>query len=165
MTAAPPIFHTLTVPQALAAEDVDPRRGLRTAQVTERRAAVGPNRFAQARRESRWRAFVRQYADPMQIVLLVAGVASLYPVKQPGTGLLLIALTLLNAALGLHQEGKAVAAIGALQRMMVVKARVRRDASLVELPAEELVPGDLVQIEAGDVVPADGRLIRATQLE
>ncbi|GAA2909912.1 ATPase [Actinoplanes cyaneus] len=167
MTTPPetPDFHTLSVPEALEVENVDRQHGLSSAEADKRRGKYGPNRFAQAKREPWWRAFARQFADPMQIVLLIAGVGSLYPLKQWGTGVMLIALTLLNAALGLHQEGKAAAAIDALQKMMIVKARVRRDGTLAELPAEELVPGDVVQIEAGDVIPADGRLLRAATLE
>ncbi|WP_433383947.1 cation-translocating P-type ATPase [Actinoplanes sp. CA-142083] len=158
-------YHTLSVDEALKAEEVDRQSGLSTAEVEKRRAQYGPNKFAEGRKEPWWRSFLRQYADPMQIVLLVAGIGSMVPLKQWGTGILLILLTLLNAALGLHQEGKAAAAIGALQKMMIVKAKVRRDGTLVELPAEELVPGDVVQIEAGDLVPADGRLLRAATLE
>ncbi len=101
----------------------------------------------------------------MQIVLLAAGVISIYPVKQPGTGIMILLLTLLNALLGLSQEGKAAAAVAALAKMMIVKARVRRDGALAQLPAEELVPGDIVDIEAGDLVPADGRLLSAATLE
>ena len=127
--------------------------------------AVGPNKFAEAAVEPRWRAFVRQYRDPMQIVLLVAGIGSLYPLKELGTGLVLLFLTLFNAVLGLRQEGKAAEAVAALQKMMIIKARVRRDGELVQIPAEELVPGDIVSIEAGDIVPADGRLLSAATLE
>ena len=101
----------------------------------------------------------------MQIVLLAAGVISIYPVKQPGTGIMILLLTLLNAVLGLNQEGKAAAAVAALAKMMIVKARVRRDGKLAQLPAEQLVPGDVVEIEAGDLVPADGRLLSAATLE
>lgn len=167
MTTPPetPIFHTLSVPEALEVENVDQQHGLSATEAANRRQKYGPNRFAEAKKEPWWRSFVRQYADPMQIVLLVAGLGSLYPLKQWGTGVLLLALTLLNAALGLHQEGKAAAAIDALQKMMIVKARVRRDGTLTEVPAEDLVPGDVVQLEAGDVVPADGRLLRAATLE
>ena len=160
-----PVFHVLSIPEALAAEQVDQQRGLSVPEAARRRGRYGPNRFAAATKEPWWRAFLRQYADPMQLVLLVAGLGSLYPLKQWGTGLMLIALTLLNAALGLHQEGKAAAAIDALQKMMIIKARVRRDGALAVLPAEELVPGDVVLVEAGDVVPADGRLLRAATLE
>ena len=101
----------------------------------------------------------------MQIVLLAAGIGSLYPLKQLGTGILLILLTLFNAVLGLHQEGKAAAAVAALQKMMIITARVRRDGQLAEIPAGQLVPGDIVAIEAGDIVPADGRLLTAATLE
>jgi len=164
--AAPPLaFHVMSVPEALEAEHVDRQQGLSTAEAQSRQQEYGLNKFTEGRKEPWWRPFVRQYADPMQIVLLLAGLGSLYPIKQYGTGLMLIVLTLLNAALGLHQEGKAAAAIGALQKMMIVIARVRRDGRLVELPAEQLVPGDVVEIEAGDLVPADGRLLRAATLE
>jgi len=158
-------YHTLSVAEALQAEEVDQQSGLSTAEAAKRRAQYGPNKFAEGKKEPWWRAFLRQYADPMQIVLLAAGIGSMVPLKQWGTGLLLILLTLLNAVLGLHQEGKAAAAIGALQKMMIIKAKVRRDGQLAELPAEELVPGDVVLIEAGDLVPADGRLLRAATLE
>jgi Ca2+-transporting ATPase len=108
---------------------------------------------------------VRQYYDAMQIVLLVAGLGSIWPLKQYGTGIVLLLLTVLNAVLGLNQEGKAAAAVAALQKMMIIKAKVRRDGGLAELPAEQLVPGDIVSIEAGDVVPADGRLVHSATLE
>src|SRR5213079_2549594 len=144
---------------------VDPGSGLSAAEAASRRASVGPNKFAEVAVEPRWRAFVRQYRDPMQIVLLVAGIGSLYPLKELGTGLVLLFLTLFNAVLGLRQEGKAAEAVAALQKMMIIKARVRRDGRLAELPAEQLVPGDVVSIEAGDVVPADGRLLEAATLE
>ena len=84
-------FHTLSIPETLAAEEVDEQRGLSTSQAEERRRTYGPNRFAEAEQEPRWRAFLRQYADPMQIVLLVAGLGSLYPLKEYGTGLVLLA--------------------------------------------------------------------------
>jgi Ca2+-transporting ATPase len=101
----------------------------------------------------------------MQIVLLVVGIGSLWPLKEYGTGIVVLLLTVFNAILGLHQEGKAAEAVAALQKMMFIKARVRRDGALVELAAEELVPGDVVAIEAGDIVPADGRLLEAATLE
>jgi Ca2+-transporting ATPase len=125
----------------------------------------GPNKLAAGKAESRWHAFLRQYGDPMQVVLLAAGIGSLYPLRQLGTGLLLILLTLFNAVMGLREEGKAAAAVAALQKMVIVTARVRRDGQLAEIPAEQLVPGDIVAIEAGDIVPADGRLLSSAALE
>ena len=157
-------WHTLTADQVLRAETVDGQRGLSVEQVATRAERFGPNTFAKGASESRWRAFARQYADPMQIVLLAAGVASIYPLKELGSGVLLLLLTLFNAVLGLRQEGKAAAAVAALQRTMVLKAKVRRDGKLDEIPADHLVPGDLVSVEAGDIIPADGRLLRAATL-
>src|SRR5271165_3037297 len=160
-----PVWHALSANQVLQTEDVDGQRGLSSAEAVSRARRFGPNSFDAGKIESRWRAFVRQYADPMQIVLLVAGIGSLYPLKEWETGIVLIFLTLFNAVLGLRQEGKAATAVAALQKMMIVKAKVMRDGQLAEIPAAELVPGDVVSIEAGDIVPADGRLLRAATLE
>jgi Ca2+-transporting ATPase len=160
-----PTWHVLSGEGVAHELHVEPDRGLTGAEAAERLQRHGPNKFAETASEPRWHAFVRQYQDPMQIVLLVAGVISIYPVKQPGTGVVILLLTVLNAVLGLNQEGKAAAAVAALAKMMIVKARVRRDGALTQLPAEQLVPGDVVAIEAGDVVPADGRLLAAASLE
>jgi Ca2+-transporting ATPase len=158
-------WHTLSADQALRSAGVDAQRGLSSAEAAERAQRFGPNKLAEGRAEPRWRAFVRQYRDPMQLVLLAAGIGSLYPLKQYGTGILLVLLTLFNAVMGLQQEGKAAAAVAALQKTMIIKARVRRDGQLADISAEQLVPGDIVSIEAGDVVPADGRLLNAATLE
>ena len=158
-------WHTFTSDEALAAQGVDRDRGLSAAEVARRTTKYGPNAFTAAKPEPRWHAFFRQYLDPMQIVLLVAGLVSLYPIKELETGIVLLGLTLLNAVLGLQQEGKAAAAVAALQKMMIIKAKVTRDGELQQLPAEQLVPGDIVSIEAGDIVPADGRLLKAATLE
>ena len=144
---------------------VSPESGLSGTEAASRLASIGANKFTETAVEPRWRAFVRQYRDPMQIVLLVAGIGSLYPLKELGTGLVLLFLTLFNAVLGLRQEGKAAEAVAALQQMMIIKARVRRDGELVQIPAEGLVPGDIVSVEAGDIIPADGRLLAAATLE
>ena len=160
-----PTWHVLSTDAALEELGVDPRQGLTGAEAAERVQRYGPNKFTEAKSESRLHAFLRQYRDPMQIVLLAAGVISIYPVKQPGTGVMILLLTLLNAVLGLSQEGKAAAAVAALAKMMIVKARVRRDGALALLPAEQLVPGDVVAVEAGDVIPADGRVLAAATLE
>ena len=166
MTAGePPVWHAMSPEEALGAQKVQQEAGLSDAEVATRKQTYGPNRFAEAPKEPRWRAFLRQYSDPMQIVLLVAGGISLFLPGQFATGVLLILLTLLNAFLGVNQEGKAEASVAALQKMMVVQAKVRRGGEIVLVPMEQLVPGDIVNIEAGDLVPADGRIIRAATLE
>jgi P-type Ca2+ transporter type 2C len=158
-------WHTLSAGQVLRSEGTDERRGLSSAEAVARARRFGPNELAAVKAEPRWRAFGRQYRDPMQVVLLAAGIGSLYPLRQLGTGLLLILLTLFNAVMGLREEGKAAAAVAALQKMVIVTARVRRDGQLAEIPAAQLVPGDIVAVEAGDIVPADGRLLTAAALE
>jgi Ca2+-transporting ATPase len=158
-------WHTLSAGQVLRSEGVDGQCGLSSAEAVARAQRFGLNKLAAGKAEPRWHALLRQYRDPMQIVLLAAGIGSLYPLRQLGTGLLLILLTLFNAIMGLREEGKAAAAVAALHKMMIIKARVRRDGQLAEIPAEQLVPGDIVAIEAGDVVPADGRLLTAARLE
>jgi Ca2+-transporting ATPase len=159
-------WHTLSVEQVLAAEGVAAQDGLSSAEAAARAAQFGPNKLAAAKAEPRWHAFIRQYQDdPMQIVLLAAGLLSIYPLRQLGVGPLLILLTVANAVLGLQQEGKAETAVASLQKMMTITARVRRDGRKTEIPGEQLVPGDVVAIQAGDIVPADGRLVRAAMLE
>ncbi|HEX5287568.1 MAG TPA: cation-transporting P-type ATPase [Streptosporangiaceae bacterium] len=158
-------WHTRSAEQVVRAENTDARRGLSSAEAAQRADRLGPNKLAAVRAEPGWHAFLRQYSDPMQVVLLTAGVLSFFPLRQLGTGVLLILLTLANAILGLQQEGKAEAAVAALQKMVVVTARVRRDGQQAEIPAEQLVPGDLVSVAAGDIVPADGRLLQAATLE
>jgi P-type Ca2+ transporter type 2C len=159
------VWHALTPAAALEQQAVTIEQGLTTAEAETRRGRYGPNKFAEAAKEPRWQAFLRQYKDPMQIVLLAAGVLSLFIPDQVATGVVLIGLTLLNAAMGLNQEGKANASVAALQKMMVVTAKTRRDGALAQLPMDQLVPGDIVNIEAGDLVPADGRVLTAATLE
>ena len=158
-------WYALDAAQVISTLGVDAAQGLSTAEVANRAAQYGPNKFDEAKPEPRWRAFLRQYRDMMQVVLLVVGIGSIWPLHEYGTGIVVLLLTVFNALLGLQQEGKAAAAVAALQKMMFIKARVRRDGQLVELDAAELVPGDIVAIEAGDIVPADGRLLEAATLE
>src|SRR5918994_4043940 len=154
-------WHAMDPAEALSAQSGDAAAGLSSTDVESRRQKFGPNKFAEAPKVPRWRAFLRQYTDPMQIVLLIAGGISLFLPGQFATGVLLIMLTLLNAFLGLSQEGKAEASVAALQKMMVVKAKVVRDGETQLVAMEELVPGDIVNVEAGDLVPGDGRIVRA----
>src|SRR6478735_10888122 len=138
------IWHALTPQAALERQGVTVEHGLTQAEADSRRAKYGANKFAEPPKEPRWQAFLRQYQDPMQIVLLAAGILSLFLPDQIATGVVLIGLTLFNAAMGLNQEGKASASVAALQKMLIVQAKVRRDGRLASVPMEELVPGDIV---------------------
>ena len=160
-----PSWHALSPDEALSAQHVTLEAGLTMAEAESRRSRFGANTFDEAPKASRLQMFVRQYADPMQVVLLAAGVICLFLPGQFFTGVFLILLTLFNAWMAMSQEGKAEASAAALQTMMVVKAKVRRDGDLVEIPMEQLVPGDIVNIEAGDLVPADARILSAATLE
>src|SRR5512133_1979308 len=161
--AAP--WHNLPADAVAAKLGVDPKTGLDTAEVERRRAEVGPNKLAEPEKEPGWKAFVRQYRDLMQLVLLGAAIVSMAALQEFSTGIVIIGLTVLNAILGLNQEGKAAASVAALQKMLVIRAHVRRGGEVADVPSEELVPGDVVRFEAGDKVPADGRLLVAATLE
>jgi Ca2+-transporting ATPase len=163
--ASGPVWHTLSVNDALQHEEVDPAKGLSPTEAEARLQKFGPNAFAQAEKEPGWRAFLRQFRDPMQIVLLVAGAVSGIAIQQWATAIVLIGLAIFNAVLSLRQEGKAEASVAALQKMLLVKTRVRRGGETLQIPADQVVPGDIVLFEAGDRVPADGRLIRAATVE
>ncbi|TWD79993.1 Ca2+-transporting ATPase [Kribbella amoyensis] len=144
---------------------VDPERGLGADEVRSRLAEYGPNQLAGGKKESGFQAFVRQYQDFMQIVLLVAAVVNLLATQEVGTTVVLAGLTVFNAVIGLRQEAKAEESVKALAQMMKTIARVRRDGQAVEIDAGELVPGDVVLMEAGNLVPADGRIWLAATLE
>ncbi|MEU6660328.1 HAD-IC family P-type ATPase [Streptomyces sp. NPDC046821] len=150
--------------EVVAAFGVDPAAGLSAGRAEELLAAHGPNALPEEKRPAVWRRFLQQYRSYMQIVLVAAAVVSL-AIAEWTTAILLIALTLLNAVVGLRQEGKAESAMNALQSMMKATARVRRDGLEAEIPAEELVVGDIVLIAAGDQVAADGRVIEASALQ
>ncbi|MEV4445717.1 cation-translocating P-type ATPase [Streptomyces mirabilis] len=150
--------------EVVAAFDVDPAVGLSAARAAQLLSAHGPNSLPEERRTPAWHRFLKQYRSYMQIVLVAAAIVSLL-IEQWTTAILLIVLTLLNAVVGLRQEGKAESAMNALQSMMKATARVRRDGTEAEIPAEQLVVGDIVLIAAGDQVAADGRIIEASALQ
>jgi Ca2+-transporting ATPase len=162
-TAAP--WHSLDVDRVAELLDVEPARGLDPAGIASRVDRYGPNVLAEKKRETGWQAFLRQYRDFMQIVLLAAAVINIVVTGDWSTTILLLALTIFNAALGLHQESKAEASLAALSKTMKNVARVRRGGQAIEIDAGDLVPGDVVLIEAGNMVPADGRLFVAATLE
>jgi P-type Ca2+ transporter type 2C len=144
---------------------VEPEHGLSVEEARRRLQSDGPNRLAGGKKESAFQAFLRQYRDFMQIILLAAAVISLVVTGDVGTAVVLAGLTVFNAVVGLRQEAKAEESVKALAQMMKTIARVRRDGQALEIDAEELVPGDMVLMEAGNRVPADGRICVAATLE
>jgi P-type Ca2+ transporter type 2C len=158
-------WHGLSPDDASSQLGVDPRSGLDAGEVEKLRAQYGPNKLAEEAKEPGWHAFLRQYRDLMQLVLVGAAVVSVVALQEFGTGLAILGITVLNAILGLNQEGKAAESVAALQKMLVIKAHARRAGSRIDIPSEELVPGDIVSFEAGDKIPADGRLLVAATLE
>jgi Ca2+-transporting ATPase len=145
--------------------DVDPDRGLSAGEAAERLRTHGPNKLAGAKKESGFRAFLRQYQDFMQLILLGAAIVNALVTDDTGTTVLLAGLTVFNAVIGLRQEAKAEESVAALAQMMKTVARVRRDGQAIEIDAEDLVPGDVVLVEAGNRIPADGRVFVAATLE
>jgi len=143
---------------------VDPTVGLTSERAAELLAEHGPNALPAEAQQPGWRRFLEQYRSYMQIILLAAAIVSL-AIKEWSTGVLLILITVLNAVVGLRQEGKAESAMNALKAMVRATARVRRDGTEAEISAEEVVVGDVVLIAAGDDVPADGRIVAATALQ
>ncbi|MGW4688298.1 cation-translocating P-type ATPase [Streptomyces sp. NPDC004244] len=152
-------------PQDVAARcGVDPAVGLPAARAAERLAADGPNALPEEKPKPGLLRFLDQYRSYMQIILVAAAVVSAL-IREWTTAILLVLLTLLNAVVGLRQEGKAESAMNALKSMMKATARVRRDGTESEIPADQLVVGDVVLIAAGDQVPADGRIVEASALQ
>ena len=144
--------------------------GLSTAQAQERLAQYGPNKLKEAEKPTLLQRFIEQLKDPMLIILMVAaGVSALTNLlaghDEMAEVVIILAVVLLNAVLGVFQESKAEAAIEALQTMTAATCKVMRDGKLTVLHSDELVPGDVVILEAGDAVPADGRIIENASLK
>jgi P-type Ca2+ transporter type 2C len=158
-------WYRLTAEEVCQQLDVDPAVGLSDAEVVARRERYGPNRLAEEAKEPGWKAFLRQYKDLMQLVLVGAAAVSIIALQDLSTGLVVLGLTVLNAVMGLHQEGKAAESVASLRKMLIISANVRRNGERIKVPAEELVPGDVIGFEAGDKVPADGRILLSATLE
>ncbi len=144
--------------------EVSPSAGLSTEQAKERLARFGANEFSAKKPKTKLSMFLSQLNDPMIYILFAAAAISLF-LKEVGDAAIILAVVLLNAIIGMTQEAKAEAALAALKQMTSPTALVRRDGRLLDLPAKELVPGDVVVLDAGRVVPADLRLITSVNLK
>ena len=145
------------------------REGLTTAEAQQRLAANGRNKLAEAKKDSLVKRFFMQMADPMILILLaaalVSGVLAVVKGESFADVIIILAVVLINAVLGVYQENKAERAIEALQEMSAATSKVLRDGRVQIVRSEELVVGDVVLLEAGDAVPADGRLIECASLQ
>jgi calcium-translocating P-type ATPase len=161
VTAQP--LHAIGPDEALRVLD-SRREGLSSAEATTRLAAHGPNEPPHARPESSWALLRRQVADPMISVLIVAGAIALVLGEQVDAAVV-FAVVVVNALIGFAQEQRAGNAIRALAALVPEHATVLRDGERVDLPASEVVPGDVVVLRRGDRVAADARLLEARGLE
>ncbi len=157
-------WYSRSAGDVAAVLQVEPAEGLSAGRAAQLLRTNGPNALPEEKPKPGWLRFLDEYRSYMQIILSVAAIVSL-AIKEWSTAVLLIALTVLNAVVGLRQQGKAESAMNALKSMMKATARVRRDGTEAEIPAEQLVVGDVVLIAAGDQVPADGRIVAASSLQ
>ena len=142
---------------------VDADQGLTSAEAAQRLTEHGPNRLASAPRRSSWLRFADQFRSTIVLILIGAAVLSAIvgDLKDP---IVIGVVLVINAILGFIQEGRAENAMAVLEQMLVTRVKVRRDGEVVEIDAEQLVPGDLVLLDAGDRVPADGRFAFASSV-
>ena len=144
-------------------------RGLTGPEASRRLAETGPNRLAEGKKESLIHRFLKELADPMIIILIVAavisGITAVYSGDSFADVIIIMVVVLINAILGVVQESKAEKAIAALQEIAAATSKVLRDGEIVTLPSQELVPGDVVILEAGDAVPADGRILDSASMK
>ena len=143
--------------------------GLTSAEAAKRLGENGKNKLAAAKKKSLIRRFLEQLSDPMIIILIVAavisGVLAVVEKEFPTDVIIIMAVVIINAVLGVFQESKAEKAIEALQEMSAATSKVLRDGKVIHVPSEELVVGDIVLLEAGDAVPADGRILESASLK
>ncbi|MDR0921381.1 MAG: cation-translocating P-type ATPase [Lactobacillales bacterium] len=159
-------FHTQSEEKVLE-EVKSTTKGLSSAEVQTRLKEYGYNVLDEGKKRSVFMKFLDQFKDLMIIILLIAAVLSVVTSKgeEISDAIIILAVVLINAIFGVIQENKAEAAIDALKSMSSPAARVRRDNQVEEVKSEDLVPGDIVLLEAGDVVPADMRLFEAASLK
>ena len=166
-----PDAHRQTVAAVAAALGTDVRRGLTEGEATTRLARDGPNELAAEPPVPGWRRFLAQFQDVLVILLLIAtGVSAVlwafeHDTSLPYEAFAILAVVLLNATMGYLQESRAEAAVAALRAMSAAEATVIRDGDRRGVPAAALVVGDVILIEEGDTIPADGRVTESAALQ
>ncbi|HSL57799.1 MAG TPA: cation-transporting P-type ATPase [Acidimicrobiales bacterium] len=157
-------WHAREPDDVVAALATDAAHGLDGAEAARRLAADGPNSLPRAPKPTRWTVALGQARDPMNLMLVAVAAVSVV-IGEGTTAMVVGALICLNVGLGTSQELKARASIDALDGLQVRTARVRRDGTTTELPASDVVVGDVILVEAGDLVPADSRIVASATLE
>jgi len=156
-------WHCRTVGEVVTAVDSRVPGGLDHAEAARRLASLGPNQLPEARRRGPGRILLEQFTDVMVLVLLGAALVSGLAGEAQDT-VAIIAIVVLNASLGFVQEFRAERAVAALRALAAPQARVRRQGVVASVAGTDIVPGDLVLLEAGNIVPADLRLVEAADL-
>ncbi len=163
--------YLLDTGEVLALLGSDANSGLTQAEARRRVEQYGRNVLTPETPVPAWRKFLAQFQDVLVILLLIATAisAALWVIERdaalPYEAIAIAAVVLLNAIMGYVQQARAEQAVAALRQMSAAKANVIRDGTRQSIPAEELVPGDIMLIEEGDTIPADGRLVQATALQ
>jgi P-type Ca2+ transporter type 2C len=156
-------WHTMAAADVARVLDTDTGDGLSDREAVRRLAVAGPNELDERRPTPAWVKILRQFANTMIVVLLIAALVTIVIGDLKDT-IVIVGVVVLNAVIGYTQEHRADQAMTALRRLAAPFARVARDGVVRSVPARELVPGDIVQLEAGDVIPADARLVDAPNL-
>ena len=157
------MYENRSVSETIRALETDAERGLGAAKIAERRTKYGPNRLKDQEKKSLAERIAAQLNDPLILILMVAMAISMM-LHEFGDAIIIVAVVALNAAVGIMQEGKAGRAVEALKQISEPRTTVLRDGMHHSIPAQELVPGDIVVLESGNRVPADLRLIESIGL-
>lgn len=158
------MFEQKTITEVCEMTETDTKTGLSSLQASTRLAQNGRNEIIEKKKKSKLAIFLSQLNDPMIYILFVAAGISLWH-HEIGDTVIILVVVLLNAIIGMTQESKAEAALEALKQMSSPFALVRRDGQLTDVPAKELVVGDVVILEAGRIIPADLRLVSTINLK
>lgn len=157
-------WHTISAESALDRLATDPGRGLSAAEAGERLRKHGPNQLAGKEPPSLLSRFIEQFRDYLIYILIAAAVVSVL-LGEAADAVIILAVVIINAVVGVIQESRAEKAIEALRKLSAPRAVVVRDGRSLEIPAAEVVPGDIVQIDAGRVIPCDLRWIETVNLK
>jgi len=157
---ASPAWHALPISEVGKRLNIDPAAGLSAADATARLEEYGDNALIEAPPVPLWRKIARQFAELVIWILIAAAVISAIMGEWADTAAI-AAIVIVNALIGFFQEERAMQALAALRKLSTPLVRVMRDGHLMAIPAREVVPGDHIELEAGDYVPADARLVEA----